>query len=56
MRHRYDSHFWCFGICGLSCAIHLLKEGYDITIHEIRHEISNPVRSPGIIKILMLTS
>ena len=38
------------GICGLSCAIHLLQEGYDVTIHEIRHEIGNPVRSPGIIK------
>ena len=39
------------GICGLSCAIHLLQEGYDVTIHEIRHEIGNPVRSLSLIHI-----
>ena len=40
------------GVRGLSCALYLLNSGYPVTIYEIRQEIGNPVRSPGIIKHL----
>ena len=40
------------GVRGLSCALYLLNSGYEVTIYEIRQEIGNPVRSPGIIKHL----
>ena len=40
------------GICGLSCALELLKNNIQVTIYEARQEIGNPVRSPGIIKNL----
>ena len=40
------------GVRGLSCGLYLLNSGYDITIYEIRQEIGNPVRSPGIIKTI----
>tara|TARA_B100001287_G_scaffold252593_1_gene234669 strand:+ start:176 stop:805 length:630 start_codon:yes stop_codon:yes gene_type:complete len=38
------------GVRGLSCALYLLKNKFDVTIFESRQEIGNPVRSPGIIK------
>ena len=38
------------GVRGLSCALYLLDLGYDVTIFDVRQEIGNPVRSPGIIK------
>ena len=40
------------GLCGLSCAMELLKNNFSVTIYEARQEIGNPVRSPGIIKEL----
>ena len=40
------------GVRGLSCALYLLNQGYNVTIYEIRQEIGNPTRSPGIIKQL----
>ena len=40
------------GVRGLSCALYLLNQGYNVTIYQIRQEIGNPTRSPGIIKQL----
>ena len=40
------------GLCGLSCAMELLENNFNVTIYEARQEIGNPVRSPGIIKNL----
>ena len=40
------------GVRGLSCALYLLQQKYKVTIYEVRQEIGNPVRSPGIIKNL----
>ena len=40
------------GLRGLSCAMELLSNNFEVTIYETRQEIGNPVRSPGIIKNL----
>jgi len=39
------------GLTGLSCALELLDNNYNIEIFEARQEIGNPVRSPGWITI-----
>ena len=40
------------GVRGLSCALTLLENNQKVTIFEVRQEVGNPVRSPGIIKQL----
>lgn len=35
------------GLTGLSCALELIENGYEVEIFEARQEIGNPVRSPG---------
>ncbi len=37
---------------GLSCAIELLNNGFEVELFESRQEIGNPVRSPGLISEL----
>ena len=39
------------GLTGLSCALELIKNGYEVEIFEARQEIGNPVRSPGWVTI-----
>ena len=40
------------GVTGLSCALELLNNGFEVELFESRQEIGNPVRSPGLISDL----